>query len=103
MKIAINAWVLRKKEADGIGTFTIEAISRLIAAHPEVSFVVMCDRGFTEDYFSFPNAEVRLVFPALRHPALYVYYMEAVVPRFLKQHKIDLMVGPDGILSLRSS
>jgi glycosyltransferase involved in cell wall biosynthesis len=94
--------LLRKKELDGIGNFVKEGFSRIIADHPEVEFLLMCDKGFAENYFDFPNVKKYHIFPALRHPLLYVFYMELIVPVFLKKHKPDLFIGPEGILSLSS-
>jgi len=102
MKIAINCWILRNKQTDGIGYFTINAISRLIRNHPEVDFQILCDKNFTEDYFDFKNVSKHHIFPALRHPLLYVFYMEMVLPFFLKKHKPDLFVSAEGFLSLMS-
>ncbi len=102
MKIAINCWVLRNKQLDGIGYFTVNTISRVIKNHPEISFLILCDKKFTEDYFDFPNVTRHAVFPALRHPVLYVWYMECVLPFFLKKHRPDLLVSMEGFLSLLS-
>ncbi|MBK8610800.1 MAG: glycosyltransferase [Chitinophagaceae bacterium] len=102
MKIAINCWVLRNKQLDGIGYFTVNSVSRMIKNHPEVEFLIMCDKNFTEDYFKFDNVTLHRVFPALRHPILYVLYMELVVPLFLKKHKPDVFVSAEGFLSLLS-
>jgi len=102
MKIAINCWVLRNKQTDGIGYFTINTISRLIKAHPEVHFQILCDKNFTENYFDFENVSKHYVFPALRHPVLYVLYMEFVVTSFLKKNKPDIFLSMDGFLSLSS-
>ena len=102
MKIAINCWVLRNKQLDGIGYFTINSISRIIKAHPEVHFQVLCDKKFTENYFDFENVTKHRIFPALRHPVLYVFYMEFILPFFLKKHKPDLFVSAEGFLSLLS-
>ena len=103
MKIAINCWVLRNKQTDGIGYFSINAFSRLIRAHPEVQFMILCDRNFTEGYFDFDNVIKYPIFPALRHPVLYVFYMEIILPFFLRKHLPDLMVSADGFLSLFSA
>jgi len=102
MKIAINCWVLRNKQLDGIGYFTVNTISRVIKNHPEVQFLILCDKNFTENYFDFPNAAKHYVFPALRHPVLYVWYMEFVLPLFLKKRTPDLLVSMEGFLSLLS-
>lgn len=103
MKIAINCWVLRNKQLDGIGFFTVNTLGRMIASHPETEFLIMADKNFTESYFDFPNVTIHRVFPPYRHPALYLLYMETVVPMFLKKHKPDLFVSAEGFLSLISS
>ena len=103
MTIAVNCWILRNKKLDGIGYFTVNAIAHLIKDHPEVHFQILCDKKFTETYFDFPNSSKHKLFPALRHPLLYVIYMELVLPIFLRKHKPDLMLSADGYLSLSSS
>src|ERR1700712_1943452 len=102
MKIAINCWLLRNKQLDGMGYFTINTISRLIQQHPEVHFQILCDKNFTENYFDYGNASLHYVFPALRHPLLYIYYLEVVVTNFLRKNKPDIFVSADGFLSLSS-
>jgi glycosyltransferase involved in cell wall biosynthesis len=102
MTIAINCWVLRNKNLDGIGYFTINSIPLLIKNNPGVHFLLLCDKNFTEDYFQFENATIHRVFPALRHPVLYVFYMEFVLPFFLRKHKPDIFLSMDGFLSLGS-
>ena len=102
MTIAINCWILRNKKLDGIGYFTVNTIANLIRQHPEIQFQILCDKKFTEDYFDFPNVTKHKIFPALRHPVLYVIYMELVLPFFLRKHKPDLMVSMDSFLSLLS-
>lgn len=103
MRIAVNCWVLRNKQLDGIGNFTVETLQRMMKQHPEVEFMLMCDKNFTEDYFNFPNAKIYHVFPPYRHPLLYVWFMETMVPRFLKKHKPDLFLGMEGFMSLISN
>jgi len=102
MKVAINCWVLRNKNLDGIGYFTVNAISNLIRDHPEVHFQILCDKNFTEGYFDFKNVSRHKIFPPYRHPILYVLYMEFVVPLFLRKHRPDIFVSADGFLSLLS-
>ena len=102
MKVAINCWALRNKQLDGIGYFTVNTISRLIKQHPDVHFQILCDKNFNEDYFDFKNVSMYHIFPALRHPVLYIYFMEVVVRSFLKKNKPDIFVSADGFLSLYS-
>lgn len=102
MKIVINCWVLRNKQLDGIGYFTVNAISRIIKNHPEVQFILLCDKNFNEPYFDFENAEIVRFFPPYRHPLLYVFYMEFLLPFYLKKSKPDLFLSAEGFLSLMS-
>jgi glycosyltransferase involved in cell wall biosynthesis len=102
MKIAINCWVLRNKQLDGIGYFTINAVARMIRQHPDIQFQILCDKNFTEDYFQFPNVTQYRVFPPYRHPVLYLLFMETVVPFFLNRHKPDVFLSMEGFLSLFS-
>ncbi|MDZ4809604.1 MAG: glycosyltransferase family 1 protein [Bacteroidota bacterium] len=103
MTVAINCWILRNKKLDGIGYFTVNAVAYLIKDHPDVQFRILCDKKFTEAYFDFPNVTKHKIFPALRHPLLYVFYMDVVLPLFLRKHKPDVMVSADGYLSLLST
>jgi len=103
MKIAINCWILRNKQLDGIGYFTINTIQRMIKNNPDVAFVILCDKNFTEPYFDFKNVEIKKVFPPYRHPLLYVFFMELVLPFVLRKLKPDLFISAEGFLSLSSS
>lgn len=103
MKIVVNCWVLRSKQLDGIGYFTINTLPRIIKNNPEVSFVLLCDKNFTEPYFDFKNASIKKVFPPYRHPVLYVLYMEFILPFVLRKLKPDLFLSAEGFLSLASS
>lgn len=103
MKIAINCWALRNKQLDGIGNFTVNTVQRMIKNNPDVSFTILCDKNFTEPYFDFKNASIQRVFPPYRHPLLYVFFMELVLPFVLKKIKPDLFLSAEGFLSLLSS
>lgn len=103
MKIVANCWVLRNKQLDGIGYWTINTLSLIIKSNPQVSFVLLCDKNFTEPYFEFENVTIKRVFPPYRHPALYVFYMEFVLPFVLRSLKPDLFLSAEGFLSLASS
>lgn len=103
MKIAVNCWILRNKRVDGIGNFTIESLRLLMKDHPEIEFQLLLPSNFTEDYFDLPNVTKHFIFPALRHPLLYVLYMEIRLPFFFKRHRPDLFVSMEGFLSLSSS
>lgn len=103
MTIAINCWVLRNKQIDGIGYFTINTLQRIIVNNPNVSFIILCDKNFTEPYFDFKNVTIRKIFPPYRHPLLYIFYMEFVLPFVLRKIEPDVFLSAEGFLSLFSS
>ena len=103
INIGINAWVLRNKNYDGIGFFTIYTIKELCKNSPEWNFFVFVDWNYNETFFNeFKNCKVVKVFPPLRHPILYVLVLEILIPIILMLYKIDRFVGMDGMLSLIS-
>jgi glycosyltransferase involved in cell wall biosynthesis len=103
MKVAINCWLLRNKNLDGMGYFTIYSIPLIIKQNPNVEFQILCSKNFSEDYFDFPNVTKHYIFPSLRHPLLYIFYFEIVVRKFLAKQKPDVFVSLDGFLSLGSA
>lgn len=103
MKIAVNCWVLRNRQLDGIGYFTVNSISRMIGNHPEVEFQILCDKGYEADYFNFPNVTHHRIFPARRHPLLYIWFLETVLPAFLRKHQPDLLLSMEGFASLTAA
>jgi glycosyltransferase involved in cell wall biosynthesis len=102
MNIAINCWVLRNKKYDGIGYFTIYTVKQLIKTHKETNFIILVDTNFKEQFFNYPNAKIIKVFPPFRHPLLYIFFLEFVIPFVLIFMKADLFLSPDGMLSLLS-
>jgi glycosyltransferase involved in cell wall biosynthesis len=102
MKIVFNCWLLRNRQLDGIGNFTVQVMQRIIQNHPEQHFDVLVDKQFENIYFDFPNVTLHRIFPALRHPLLYIFFLEIRLPLYLKKIKPDLVVAMDGFLSLIS-
>lgn len=102
MKIVFNCWLLRNRQLDGIGNFTVQVLQRIIKNHPEQHFDILVDKKFENFYFDYPNVSLHRIFPALRHPLLYILFLEIRLPLFLKKLKPDLVVAMDGFLSLAS-
>lgn len=102
--IAINAWILRNLNIDGIGNFTIQTTQNLAKINPKQIFYVLTDWNYSTSYFTeYPNIKIKKIFPPRRHPFLYIFFMEIVLPIYLLYNKIDVFIGMDGMLSLLSS
>jgi len=99
-RIAVNLWLLRNKNYDGIGYYSINTISLLVKNHPEYHFDLLMPSNYHEDFFDFPNAQIHKIFPPLRHPLLYVFFIEIVVPIYALIIRPDVILSMDGMVSL---
>ena len=102
MRIAINIRLWLPDRLDGIGHFTAETTRRMVLAHPEHEFFLLCDRHVDLRWPLPPNAHQITLFPPARHPLLWALFFELAVPRALRKHGIDLFLSTDGWMSLRT-
>ena len=102
VKIVFNCWLLRNRQLDGIGNFTVQVLQNIIQNHPGQQFDLLVDKKFVNEYFDYPNVKLHRIFPALRHPLLYIFFLEIRLPLYLKKLKPSLLVSMDGFLSLSS-
>jgi glycosyltransferase involved in cell wall biosynthesis len=102
MKIAINARMLKAVPDDGISRFTYEVVKRITTNNPSHQFALIFDREYDPVLIFSPNTEGFLLKPATRHPFLWYYWHECMLPGLLKKSGADIFLSPDGIISLRS-
>jgi glycosyltransferase involved in cell wall biosynthesis len=103
MKIAISARTLKSNPDDGISRFTFEVIKRLTLNNPSHKFVLIFDREYNRNLLFSDNTEGIILKPATRHPLLWYYWHELQLPAILKKTGSELLLSPDGIISLRST
>ncbi|MEA3448950.1 MAG: glycosyltransferase family 1 protein [Bacteroidota bacterium] len=102
MRIAVNTRLLLKDKLEGIGWFSYESLKRIVSVHPEHEFIFIFDRKYDTDFIFADNIIPVVAGPPARHPVLWWFWLECVIPSVLKKYKADLFVSPDGFLSLRS-
>ncbi|MGM0650284.1 MAG: glycosyltransferase family 4 protein [Bacteroidota bacterium] len=102
MRIAVNTRLLIKDKLEGIGWFSYESLKRIVRAHPEHEFIFIFDRQYDSGFIFNDNVKPVVAKPATRHPVLWWFWLEFVVPRVLKKHKADIFISPDGFLPLRT-
>lgn len=100
MRIAVNTRLLLPGKLDGIGWFAYQTLLRITKDHPEVDFIFLFDRKWSDEFIFGPNITPVALFPQARHPFLYYLWFEQAVPAALKKYKADLFLSPDGYLSL---
>jgi len=102
MNIAVNTRLLLKDKLEGIGWFSYETLKRITQAHQEHKFYFIFDRAYDKSFIFSDNVIPIVAGPPTRHPFLWYYWLEFVIPRVLKKIKADIFVSPDGFLSLKS-
>jgi glycosyltransferase involved in cell wall biosynthesis len=102
MRIAINTRFLLSHKMEGFGWFTFETTKRMVINHPEHTFYFFFDRKFDAKFIFAPNVIPVVLNPPARHPFLFIIWFEVAVRLALRKHKIDLLLSPDGYLSLGS-
>ncbi|MBK9270280.1 MAG: glycosyltransferase family 4 protein [Saprospiraceae bacterium] len=103
MKIAFNARFILPDQLEGIGWYSYELIRRLSVRFPEHEFLLLTDRNISKKPECGKNVSWHTLYPPARHPLLWWIWFEWSVPRFLKNHEVDLFLSPDGYLSLAAN
>ncbi|MCX6257690.1 MAG: glycosyltransferase family 1 protein [Bacteroidia bacterium] len=100
MVIAVNTRLLLHNRLEGIGWFSFETLRRITLQHPEHRFVFIFDREYSPEFIFSDNIRPVVAFPPARHPFLWYWWFEKVIPSVLKKTGADLFLSPDGYLSL---
>ncbi len=100
MRIAINTRFLLSHKMEGFGWYTYEITKRLVAQHPEHTFILFFDRKYDEKFVFGKNVIPVVLNPQARHPILFKIWFNQSVKRALKKYKADIFFSPDGYLSL---
>jgi hypothetical protein len=102
MRIGVNTRFLLNGKLEGIGWFTYETMRRIVKAHPEHDFVFFFDRPFDRKFVFEDNVKPVVVYPPARAPFLWKLWFDTTLPYYLKKHKIDAFISPDGYCSLNT-
>ncbi len=102
MRIAINIRLWLPGKMDGIGFFTAETVRRMVEAHPEHEFLLLCDRRVELGRKLPRNARQVVLCPPARHPVLWYLFFEWAVAPLLRKEKADIFLSTDGWMSLRT-
>lgn len=100
MRIAVNTRFLLPHKLEGLGWYTHELLRRMVANHPEDTFVFLFDRAFDPEFVYAQNVTPVVIGPRARHPLAWLAWFEWSVPRALRCYKADVFFSPDSYLSL---
>ncbi len=104
MHVAVNTrFLLPGAHLEGIGRFSYETLSRLVAQHPEVTFHFLFDRAYDPRYLFGPNVVPHVLLPPARHPLLFVAWFEGSVAWWLARHRPAAFLSPDGFTTLNTA
>ncbi len=102
MTIAVNTRFLIANRLEGIGWYSYELLKEMVAQHPDDEFLFFFDRPYPDEFIFGPNVRGYVLRPPARHPVLWLAWFEWSLARALRRHRADVLLSPDGYLSLRS-
>lgn len=102
MRIAVNTRFLLPGKLEGLGWYTHELLRRMVAGHPEDTFIFIFDRPFHPDFIYGKNVIPVVAPPRARHPLAWLTWFDWSVPRALTRYSADVFFSPDTYLSLCS-
>ena len=104
LHVAVNTrFLLPGAHLEGIGRFSFETLSRLVARHPEVTFHFLFDRAFDARYLFGANVVPHVLRPPARHPFLFVAWFEGAVALWLARHRPAAFLSLDGFTTLATA
>lgn len=102
MRIGVNARILVSSNLEGVHRYIYETTTQMALSHPEDDFFLFFDRRVDVD-FNFPANVKSIIVPwHARHPILWIWWFEVMLPLYFWYYKIDVFYSGDGYLSLRS-
>lgn len=99
MQIVVNTRLLLPNKLDGIGWFTFQTLKRITQHNPDVHFVFLFDRDYSDEFIFSDNITPLVLSPQARHPFLYYAWFHHSVKSVLNGLKPNLFLSPDGFLS----
>ncbi|MGZ4090615.1 MAG: glycosyltransferase family 4 protein [Bacteroidia bacterium] len=100
MQIVVNTRLLIKNRLEGMGWFAFQTLKRITENNPDVHFVFLFDRAYSEEFIFTDSITPLILSPQARHPVLYYLWFQHSVKSLLNRMKPDLFLSPDGFLSL---
>ena len=102
MVIAVNTRFLNG-DLEGYGYYIREIFTRICRSHPGHHFVFLFDRAPQLEFELPSNVSFQVVGPPARHPVLWKWWYDFMIPPVLKKIKADLFVSPDGFCSTKTN
>ena len=102
MKIAVTTRLLNGR-LEGIGHHTFELLNRLIASYPAIEWHLINDGRKNQVLFAHSNIVYHVCSPPTRHPLLWYYWYEWVLPKLFSHIQPDVVWYPDGMMSLKAN
>jgi glycosyltransferase involved in cell wall biosynthesis len=102
MRIGVNGRLLLSEKMEGMPRYIFETTLQMAKSHPEDTFYLFFDRKVDVD-FGFPSNVKSIIIPwHARHPILWFWWFEIMIPVYLWWYKIDVFYSGDGYMSLRT-
>jgi len=103
MRIVINTRFSNYAYEEGYGRFTRAISGRLPGAMDTDEFLCVYDQALKTGMTVAPRFSNHVLGPPARHPLLWKLWYDVRIPAFLRRHRADVFLSPDGLCSLMTS
>jgi glycosyltransferase involved in cell wall biosynthesis len=100
MKIAINARFSGYANAEGYARFTRGVITPMVRDFSGDDYIFLFDKKSSGPVISSGNTSFLSAGPEARHPLLWKYWYDWVLPKMVRKVNADCLFSPDGFCSL---
>ncbi len=102
MKIGVNGRLLVSEKMEGISRYIYETTCAMAKQHPDDVFYFYLDRSAGKRLSFPPNVRTVVVPWHARHPVLWYWWFEVMLPFYFWLHDIDVFYSGETYLSCRS-
>jgi glycosyltransferase involved in cell wall biosynthesis len=102
MRIGVNVRLLLSENMEGIPRYIYETTMQMAQDHPEDKFILFFDRKVDVNFGFPPNVKSVVVPWHARHPILWYWWFEVMIPFYLWWYRIEVFYSGDGYLSLQA-
>jgi len=98
VRILVNAQQLIENKLEGWGWFTYETLKRITKNNQCVEFIFIFDRKYPKEFVFNDNVLPIIQYPQSKHPFLWEFKFQYLIPKLIKKYNPDLFLSTDGFI-----
>ncbi len=103
MRVAINVRFAGYKNSEGYDRYIRGIAAPMVSDFPLDKYIFLADTTLKTPFLDASNVSFKGSGPQARHPLLWKYWYDVVLPRMAKKANAECLFSPDGFCSLNTS